>query len=370
MPPIQAHFSAPNVWHLSESSTYYRLSDDVLIVPIVVISWIYPGGSQSAQDQRWELQAAFDYIPFYGSKLDTIPDDWLSKGWRQPETPYFPPDDIFAQCGIQFQVVEVFMLQTQGPLSSQDCNPAKPVNVFASDTWRDTQLQQALGLPEYQALVTLDPIDVEVGHWTCSGFSGKGSDDDRQVQIEKGYAGVNLAHELGHILIGDGHYNVAGNLMKEGAYAETGLVAGQCATARQNAAFYSQRFRDYNISLGRVRQDNPLIPSIPEAHGDDPKTMMEEGEVCCEFNGDKFFAHGLSCLGSGGSVRPLAQCTECCLLSQPPPTVEYQRLGSCDGQGTVIERKQCATICCQLGSSQVYLPRYECLQSGGYACLP
>ena len=301
----QAHLQV-GYTYLSEYSTFYRLSEDVLIVPVVVISWISSApaaGSPASQDQRWEMQASFDFIPFNGSRLKTYPDDYQTQGWRQPEAPYWPPDDIFTQCDVQFQVVHVFKFGWKSGWNSP-CSTDGQTREFSPLSYRNGLLDQALGPNESAYLRNhLQPMFVEVGWWPCSGFSGKGSEPPRLVQVEKGHAGVNLAHEIGHAF-GLPHTTLSGNLMLSGAQTTTQLTASQCTAIRQKALPYSDRFRAYNQVLGRTKQQNPLIPSVPKAHEEDPLTAVTGNEICCDLGGSRYFSQLHSCIVAGGISGP------------------------------------------------------------------
>ena len=298
----------------------FKLSDDVLLVPVVVVSWIRnipAAGSAASQDRRDKLRASFDFIPFEGSQQDTMPTDGSPyNNLHNPETPYWPPDDIWTQCGIQFQVTHVFKFAS--PLTvSRPANSHPPTRFWDVYGTRDTLISAELGNGEADYLFnTLAPVFVEVGYLDCFQLHGKAVLNGDYLQLDQAAPGITLAHELGHIFGLSEITGATGQLMSSASELpeHTQLSAAECQNARAKAAPYSQRFRDYNAAVGRVFHENPLFTAVPEIHEGDPNEVSESPEVCCAFEDYRYFDRSTNCVMGGGKPEPLSKCTECCLV--------------------------------------------------------
>ena len=324
--------------------------------------WSTPGGPASSQDWGGKVRASVDFIPFKGSSLNTMPADGRPyNNGHDPVTPYWPPDDIFTQCNVQFQVTHVFQFAApHGDFRWCDADPK--VHEFATNTGvRDALVSAALGPNAAQLFFgVLDPVFVEIGGLDCTQFFwGKAEIGGRQLQMDFKSPGITLAHELGHVL-GLDHIAPEGNLMAEPA-VETALTAAQCVKVRQKAASLSSSFRQYNQAVGRL--PNPAFASVPEAHEGDPHEVSVGPEVCCTFEDYRFIGATNECILSGGNNEPRSKCTECCYLGGDQ--VEVRELGSCD-EGVVFESQQCETVCCQTANgSYEYSTYFGCFANLG-----
>jgi hypothetical protein len=344
---------------------FFKLSDDVHVVPVVVISW---DGRPRDVDYRDHAHALFDYHPFtsWDQNHDGGPWSVLPTGGFQTIDPEVhepaTPDDIWAQCGIQFQIVRMVRLSTK-PDWVLPCTTFGATLEFTDNFGRD--LREAIGPRELAVLDELDPVYVHFGDLDiCANFYAKADSGGTHVHVntERPRAPT-TAHELGHILLGGGHYANAPNLMAEPLEAaNTKLTEAQCRTARSEAQWFSERYRRYNRTVGRT----PPIPTpVLEPYGSPPSVGdVPDGDVvsaCCDLEGSLSITFAHACLLGGGSLRPIHECVECCLIRQSPP-VELVRLGTCD-PADVLPRDQCTWVCCNTGAN--WTSKYECVESGG-----
>ncbi|MBK7584443.1 MAG: hypothetical protein IPI67_30090 [Myxococcales bacterium] len=359
----QAHLCGGIGLYPSPSATWFQLAPDVLVVPVVLISWIKTqplAGPASEQDFLARGRALIDYIPFKGSNINSAPNPWNAADTAAPELWYEPPDDIWTQCGIQFQVVAGFKFDAEH--ESSPCDPNPQVMEFAEEASIRDLVAAAIGEPAKALLLDeLQPAFAEFGFAHCSNYRGKTSKNvHAQIDREDSDQATVLAHELGHVLLGAGHVSDPANLMC-GAQPCNGhtLTPNDCSVARTKAAEFAERFRTYNRKLGRVPSSNPLTPLYPDPSIQDPAVVSFQW-TCCENGGGKYWAPMMMC---PGTALPDAACTECCVVSENPLAVQFMRLGSCGG--ATLAADQCTLVCCGAGAGAGFVAKAECLASGG-----
>ncbi len=359
----QAHLCNNDGLATSPSATWFQLSPSVLVVPVVLVSWIRPGleWPPAEQDFRARGRALFDFIPFKGSYTNTAPSQWNAANTAAPEPYYDPPDDIWTQCGIQFQVVAEFKFDAQKV--PPPCNKTGNVQEFAEVGAVKNLIAGQIGAGAAEELLTLlAPVRAHFGYLGCSNFRGKGDlGDTHSLHIDRADSGPAplVAHELGHVL-GLTHVGTSTNLMcgQENCTGRT-ITQQQCNAARTRAGEFASRFREYNRKLGRIPASNPITVYYPDPHIVDP-SLVSFPFTCCEVFGSKYWASVASC---PGTVLPDAACTECCTLSESPVDVEFVRLGSCGG--TILEASKCTSVCCSNGGSFQLVAQAECFAAGG-----
>lgn len=358
----------------SPSTKWYKLADDVLVVPVIVFSWDNSADDGPAYDFRAKARALFDFIPFWGSITNTVPAGWNPQASDNPVGLWLPPDDIFTACGIQLQVVRTFKFRRQYQPPLPICDPDPTRRNFADDQIRlekvAAQLTQEAGgnavvgtVLAHQLLELLDPMLVDIGRLACYGYKGKADPAAGIVEIDREASSCDnlVAHELGHVFYGGGHVSDPIKLMH--ATNCSAVVIDNCDAARQVAAPYDQRYRQFNATIGRLPKSNPAAPAYPAPGAGDPMNVSL-AQSCCEWSGSLGWLPLGTCVGIGGTKKPDNQCTDCCLLSADPPDVAFVRLGSCGG--TVLQEKaQCSEACCQIGGQFQKLPQYECAGLGG-----
>lgn len=136
-------------------------------------------GPESAQDYRTRALAAFDFIPFQGSRTSNWPADWnppSSHPWSKtaaadPTGRFEPPDDIWNLCGIQFQVIRAFKLPQPPPLD----NPCAAGNAQLNNMSMISQeILTLVGASEHALIFDpLFPIIVSFGYPNCGNWYGQ-----------------------------------------------------------------------------------------------------------------------------------------------------------------------------------------------------
>jgi hypothetical protein len=345
---------------------FVKLADDVLVVPVVVMSWKKPGFDPAFSNQFYRAQNMFDFnpifvgplhaywrpdntkviplplgatYPLYPAIVDTPALDFFT--YLQPDRDELPPDEIWTECGIQFQVVAQFIgLLPEG--WNNACN-SNALN-YGQPEWEVQAQMASYPLLRDYLVNDLRPIYVSYGDGSnCqSGFgvSFNGSTPGKANHVEVGatHRPRNItSHELGHALSLDhevyfdaqgNEQGVAGNLMAPSPKGEeTKITGAQCQAARSAAAGYSARFDAFNKATGRTYSDKPAPPPSGTVGGDDGGeiTPGTSNEICC--TGDK--------------------------------DVKLAAPGSCPGKEVDITK--CEGVCCSDGAAE---SRYLCEKSG------
>jgi hypothetical protein len=312
---------------------YVRLSDDVLLVPVVLVGWDH-------EEQANDLKALFDFIPV---GTDPMADPRV-RGWE-------PPDNVWAQCGIQFIAIRAPWLGEPPSVSpSGACEPEWYKRDYVTDDDLHTRLASALGDEDYQVVYGedgIDPVTIQFGHvrseldGECSNYEAKADISGRTIQVNGQGDAYTLAHELGHILLGEAHLSIPKNLMSDPGQRAGELSEAQCKTARERAAAYSKRYRTSLEEQGdalppeRPHQPTREFPVAP------PTDAIELGssEACCEIDGRTQKTLRIQCLQL---ESPILSCLECCAGDYI--SVE---MGTCDPDA-VLDDDQCSTVCCEL----------------------
>jgi hypothetical protein len=352
--------------YVLEDAKLIKLSDDVLVVPVVVVLW---HNTESLKDphfdltQFWTARNMFDFQPLHMTKpaYPYQPDDDIIV-WPLPlasiqvlfaneidsPSPYWlaamppnrwetPPDELWAECGIQFQVVGQFIVPyPRGWLNhcyTQELNFGNPEPAIADQLAWNPDLRDYL-------LNDLKPVFVSYGDLSLCENVFSGSTPPyliRFIEIDWHHSTVTTAHELGHVLDlphekdSDGN-PVDGNLMRTGAGAkDTDLTEEQCQKARIRAKAFSQGYDYYNWVTGRTYSDVPAPPPTrrePPPRRDDDRPIRPPGEQVC-------------CLGERD--------------------VEFKAPRDCSD---VVRPEQCEIVCCSNGLRET---RYLCEKQGGIA---
>ncbi len=351
---------------------YVKLADDVLVVPVVVASWKLPGADPKFVNQYWRSNTMFDFSPVridnqaaptpYWKTNNTPgvkPQPLQEQGYllaneidsptsffttNPPNRDEVPPDDIWAQCGIQFQVVKQLIVEHKAgwynhcsvnSLNFGDPENA-PVGGLSAELASNPYLQKAFR--------DLQPVVVSYGDnsdcHSFGGFIGTTPGKGRFIEIDNQRPTTETSHELGHAL-GLDHLEVngspvAGNLMRVNPSGEKNLTAAQCTAARAMAKQFSDRYDYFNFVTGRTfsDQDAPPLSSGGGDLGDfDPSGGGSNGDVCCLQNG----------------------------------AVSETAAGACAGTSLAIE--MCQQVCCSNGQKET---EYACTQQGatGNVCPP
>ncbi len=363
-------------------STWFKLADDVIVLPVIVVSRISSApawGPESAQDYRTRALALFDFIPFQGSRTSNWPADWnppSSHPWNKtaaadPVGTFDPPDDIWEQCGIQFQVIRAFKFPQPAP-PTLPCQVASPqLKSYGEIGLED--IRPAVGESEYSLIFDqLHPLVVSFGYANCSNWYGQYIPGQNLVEIDLADAApprVLIAHELGHIIFGAGHDGDPNNLMV-GTLTGQALRPVQCEQARDWARGLSAGFRDFNEKIGRIRPENPYTPLY--ASFEDP-SIISWDNTCCDVGGSKSWTNAGLCISSGGDILPDWKCTECCQISSSPPDAAFRPLGDCPAP-QVLSADKCDTVCCQVegrgGPAYVKKSRLACDTTPGAEVAP
>ncbi len=249
----------------TKPATWFRLASDVLVVPVILISWLHhaPGaGTPAEQDFRNRGRALFDFIPFHGGLTDTVPPGWNPKKSASPTAEYEPPDDVWSQCRIQFQVLATLMFERRNIPDLNQCYPH--VNHFELKKERDKLIAKELGPAASGLIEQLEPVVASFGYLNCP-WTGNTVVDEHVAEVDSappGFHDVRMvpAHELGHVLLGGGHEGPPSNLMYGDGDPGTELTDAQCAEARANAAEFAERYRTYNEAIGRATPLTGLAP--------------------------------------------------------------------------------------------------------------
>jgi len=362
-------------------SLYVRLSDEVLLVPVLVVDW----------DHRGEdfYKALFDFIPYsFGFGVPSQP-------FRNPAQQNEPPDNVWQQCKIQLQLLQVVDLGDAPGTGGGEvtCNPSNPTfRDYVDDAGLDELLRDALpfdfedyfgtGLSSLGGTGGLRPIILQIGEFvpdttndTCSAYAGKSDIANDMIQLNAFDVRTVVAHELGHVLLNDnGHKGDPELLMHQPA--GTRLLEPECTVARSTAAILSDRYDEYFVNKGRAEppppppSSGPLlhVPAAPNPALLDP-SFVEEVQ-CCAVDGFNHEAPPGMCILIGGDSS--SACFDCCREDPENPEWNKRPYGECSGK--VVENKLCDVDCCLVdGIEEPDMTRGECeIELGGTAvnCTP
>jgi hypothetical protein len=387
------HTSDNAVVGTAQDSTplYVALDPQILLVPLMVIGWDSPA-------QPAALTAAIDYIPSSSFPADQIgtgneptPSGTLTDPGRAQliSGSLVPPDEIWSQCGIQFQVVSAFHLTPKAPFDfNRVCNTFGSMQDYAlSYSDLEARIRAKATGNEFELLfgtgITgeggLRPIIVQYGAVPgggCSAYKAKADIALGHIQINEDNGQV-IGHELGHSLLRDPDHSLEdNNLMRAGATGRL-LSATQCAAARQNAAAYSARLRAFYVARGLADQvpPPPLVP-YPRGPALTPGRLYDT--TCCALPDGVRKVRTLAslCFFLGG--RPSTDCNLCCRSRRSCPAdsccersadqYEIEDLSDCEPED---QAPLDACTCCRFASqpcSEVLMPSEACLDQGGSIC--
>lgn len=352
----------------SFNDTTVKLSDDVAVVPVVIVSWKNPKGQSNDNfvDETVRARTMFDFNPVATvsasspasyfrldhSEMKALPllakdplgpweiDGPISSSIPPPDAIELPPDEIWQQCGIQFQVVAQFTFRLPEDWKN-DCN----VNALslADAEWR---VYDALaGTPALRDYLVKDlkPIYVSYGDladcatgWGSHSFVGNTPGKNRFIEINFARHRNTTAHELGHALkldhLYEGGATVEGNLMRENPRDEQKLTDAQCKAARYEAMVLSQRYDQFNINTGRVYSELPPLPPSQSGGGSE-QTPIDPG--------------------SGT--------TDICCKAKDASDVAWTKAGTC--AGNQVDDAMCLVGCCSIDKQS--MTAYQCGLKGG-----
>lgn len=385
---------------LTLPSAFVRIRDDVLVVPVVVIHW-------DGESFLEPVRAMFDFIPSREFSPDILPPV------RPPSGPYtgpaqvdFPPDEIWKQCGIQFQIVRVLHLGRPDPLpmSASDghcvpqlgpvcsCNNDPVVGTAMPDYVENEELSRRLHDAfgsEFDAIFGpegLRPVLVQYGRphsGSCvdRGYEGKAAGPSLVstladvhigglVQISESGSGVTTAHELGHVFLGSGHPDPdPDHLMVDTPSPRSKTITPlQCEEAKGVARGLSVSYDRYNQRFGRTDGFSIAQPGtkFPGAVGSG-SVSREIPMVCCDVGGgQKIETLAGLCIPPRGNRA--TDCNVCCKTGNAFEVVDND---ACDpGDSDVLPAQDCTLVCCELGDhEEPSVPAGECAARGGETCV-
>jgi hypothetical protein len=338
-----------------------KLADEVLVVPVVLSLWLF--GDDGIPLQQAELKSAlelFDFEhgdflhpggPFWaggpnGEAVQDLEIEGTGAGGDEP------PDDIWEQCGIQFQVIGAMVFNHVGPpgCNVDLCSFRDEDSTSAEQPENALNLCDNRGIPLYSAkferykaqsgvdltelaplLQNLQPIQYGLGWKNCGSMSNRAAAKFQyntvEVDTTPGARIANTtAHELGHILLGaDSHCEDTGmtaaecdaaqDLMKDHTPAHYRNIY-RCDKARDWAQGFSNRFRIYS-EIVRERRPTPQVcckfPGVAEQLAPAALCGSDElgGEVVADSACMTTENEGTPMFGDGGPGLPV-----CCISDQ------------------------------------------------------
>lgn len=355
----------------STRDLWLKLSDDVALVPVVVISWKKAGSDPSFQDQTKIAKALFDFIPYYTPDYAPAALSWSginnpNKGESivAPDGVEEPPDELYAGCNVQFQVLAEFVFELPpGHVPNWNTSLA----TFQSIDQIRARVRTAAGNIGNYLVDTLQPIYVAYGDMgSCAGpmgYTGKVVGSSPLAEINFGRTRVTTAHEIGHILMGAAHHTTnglptPGNLMRVNpSNNDKNLTPAQCAAAKQKAQLYSDRYRAFNHHFGRAR--NPVGPITTPDWEVSPTPLPIDVNGCCAVGGQYEVMSPIACSGANGTSVATSFCEVCCKQGTDATKVLKDQCAA----GDQLSASSCDRVCCSAFSGKG--SRYKCQQSGG-----
>lgn len=356
-----AHGSLPTALTTSPKPLWVKLAPTVLLVPVLVLSWFFPRTPGDADREVELARARFDFEPLRSSasELSVVP---------SPDHSQTPPDDVFAQCGIQFQLVGAYREDFDTPGAQVACGnsgcliSSEPLDLDQEATIERLRTDGKIDEAGRTALLRLSPLQVHYGRFDCSAWWGKACNGIANVDNDFGVPRRTTAHELGHLLIGPGHTADPSNLMASSG-AGTSLTPAQCATARTAATSLAARFARLHLEGGRVH------PPFYDSH----QFPVSASAVCCLRDGIPRWEGEAFCRWSLGSRLPAEYCVpdpEVCCVSASGLSVDALEvpLSSCSGE-VFNTPAPCTQACCLVdGVETNQYTYYRCGQLGGVPC--
>ena len=346
---------------------FVRLSDKVPVVPVVVISWRRPDDPQNL-DHTNIAKNLFDFLPYF--KPPFAPSEIRAADVIAPNVPgvrritapdsrEIPPDEIYAQCGVQFEVVASYVFDVR-PGFNPTCN--ENTTVFATLDEVRTKVRAAAGALGPALVDKLQPLFVAYGRMGCSSFNGNSAQSGLAEIDSVSGRKVTTAHEMGHTLIQTEHetsggHPVLGNLMRAGPETETALTPKQCERAQFSAKAYATRFNAFNVETGRVSAH--LLTPLANA----PPVLIVPKSVCCQPpSGPAFTTDTKTCKSAGGSETTTTTCTEACCLSGADVAIKPK--DQCK-PASQVDKGQCSLICCSKFGDKKKVTVHQCSAASG-----
>lgn len=370
---------------VSNREFFVKLSKDVALVPVVIISW-RPHSSDNQHaflDYTHAGKNMFDFVPYYKpehaeseySPLDVQAPNQM-KLITDPSKYQTPPDDIWDQCNVQFQVVATYVFDLP-----QGWSPNCSTNFYAT-LMNQTEIENRIRQqgPVGQKIVDdLQPVYLSYGDFgDCTGcmsgcFVGKMLMGTHLIEVHNmlsaGYKRT-TAHELGHILglhdLDSGDDNLMLNL-------EPQLTATQCQTAHHVGDVYSDRYRQFNIDTGRTLAP-PVFAEADDTLHKTTKGILQSLHVCCSepylSRSDTRGGYSLTgdltlqeCeAGTYNTVVDYDECLFCCATGDAPPQAAKSTwIEQCEPADR-LEENQCDLVCCTatLPEDNSLITRYGC----------
>lgn len=304
------------------SRLYLQLADDVLLVPVIVVVWL--NGTQAAPSRSVQRRQAFEAVRLFDFEDQSRDRFWVDVDSDSVERANAapmeaPPDDIWSQCGIQFQVIGVVTAEQE---IGRSCGRSALYRNFAevvetdqgNITLHGMELVQRKLLNERDTtdrdlaalsnpIRDLDPIIYNLGIIGGCTFAGSAYAPQNLVEVDTDpYFGVSrsaitTAHELGHVLLGSSSHceemhgktqadcRASGDLMV--SFAQNERTIHDCDRARTKALQFSNRYRIYREALdGR--------PPV--------------ARQCCDFGGNLSLAPESLCESMHGTLTEASRC--------------------------------------------------------------
>ena len=371
----------------SPEPLYLKLSDQVAVVPIVLVQYKrHPesvGTLPLFQDFSEIAKAAIDFIPYHEPahfESDfSVSDAILPNHNTQiisPKLYQLPPDEIFAQCMgrasgiVQFQVVASIELVMDKNYNVQCDGGENSIWMDSDDALERIRAISTADHPNLgkQLVDQLRPVWLSFGDFHSYGCDNSWDGKRNGNWVEIGYnAGPStLAHELGHVVLGDTHYpKVDGepsNLMVAGgsSVAKPPLTDEQCEEAFERASVGEKLYyQEFNYDT--YRTERPV--------GDPPPPIVRPGlpgnpdlpNQCCmsRLTGDTVVSN------FGCPARYLPVEDDACMVCAVNATNEAEIMWKNECQETdVLEDAQCQAICCSVWGPETQVTRYQCDQMG------
>lgn len=374
---------------------WLRLSDDVALIPIVVINLRWR--NDRTLDYAPIAKAMFDFVPYaspaflpesYTLEDVKTPNSSVVKSLVSPDMKEVPPDDVLHQCNVQTQMLTSYVVEL-GDEWAPTCGTNGPSSRFGlSQDFYEDVIRSSGTLGAY-IVDELKPIVVVYSN-ACSWIATPIGKQTYSRLVEVEYPLVDgdpiTAHEIGHVLFGPQHVdavNAAGqvdNLMATyPAWDRTVLSSEQCARGHAKAKEFSDRYRIFLRRWGRVIPTSlspiDLYDGVSMADRlPDPANFVP---VCClvprlapgqQTAGSSYFTmttYGDCKQRKGKLQKNTTKCSVCCRTPNglDALTVPSNECGKDDEEAPGM----CERVCCSTVGPDPYsmVSRYRCDATGG-----
>jgi hypothetical protein len=245
-----------------QSPIQVELSPNVMLVPIQVVRVIPESPSapfaaslakftKAAQKRFWDLRWSFDT---FRVSEPGIPNKASEHTLDRTELPFDVPDDVWAQCGIQFRMITCpgstegcpdLRVSDPGRVATTSCTLGHSLETSAN--WSDAER-----LPGVRADLPIVTFNWRVAEDGCvTAAIAKRGRAAIGFGVANSTSSLVVAHELGHVLGLDDFSNCRGegrHLMCNEPGADAPLIRREdCATARRVAADFVKR--QWNVDV-------------------------------------------------------------------------------------------------------------------------